>query len=448
MLDSIELTLKDISSNMERMIRDREENLTKITDQRRKIHSEIKEERRKINTHLDQLEEQTIGNLDAEEAKIKSEIENLLEKLNKKAITIEILQSKLSAVKLYASDLQTFLGGRTIVREVEEEEMYVTTLLEEKCLQQVNLCYLPEEKMVAINNIKIFGSVCRETNPPAINIKRGKDKQAQLMTITPPVRNVSIHDINLVLLRKKERVCDKIRGCTITPNGKFIFADYGKKGLHILNEDWTSDNLDVELPVIPNAYDVTCIDDTILVISKGTYNEISIINIASKKTETIIKTSGWCFGITHNEGLLLFCQESKGISRIHLSDNSISLLLKQESFSRGAHVIASGDNIYHTNNTTNIVSCHKINGDKLWEFRDVAIIRYPHGVAVDRDFNVYVASKVNGSVVVISPDGKRCRTVLGKSDGLVNPFAICFDKVKNNLVVCNSGGTAFLYHVE
>jgi hypothetical protein len=225
MLDSIELTLKDISSNMERMIRDREENLTKITDQRRKIHSEIKEERRKINTHLDQLEEQTIGNLDAEEAKIKSEIENLLEKLNKKAITIEILQSKLSAVKLYASDLQTFLGGRTIVREVEEEEMYVTTLLEEKCLQQVNVCYLPEEKMVAINNIEIFGSLCRETNPPAMNIKRGKDKQAQLMTFTPPVRNVSIHDINLVLLRKKDSLSSQITGCTITPNGKFIFAD-------------------------------------------------------------------------------------------------------------------------------------------------------------------------------------------------------------------------------
>jgi ABC-type Fe3+-hydroxamate transport system substrate-binding protein len=61
---------------------------------------------------MDQLEEQVIGNLDAEEAQIKSEIKNLLEKLNKKAITIEMLQSKLSAVKLYASDLQTFLGGR------------------------------------------------------------------------------------------------------------------------------------------------------------------------------------------------------------------------------------------------------------------------------------------------------------------------------------------------
>ena len=286
MLDSIELTLKDISSNMERVIRDREENITKITDQRRKIHSEIQEERRKINAHLDKLEEQAIGNLDAEEEKIKSEIENLLEKLNKKAVTIEILQSKLSAVKLYASDLQTFLGGRTLLCEVEEEEMHVTTLLENNSLQQVNLCYRPEEKMVAINNIEIL---CRETNPPAINIKREKDKQAQIMNITPPVRNVSIYDINLVLLRKKERLSREITGCTITPNGKFIFADYDEKGLHILNEDWASDNLDVELPAIPNAYDVTCIDDTRLVISTGMEQQISIINITSKKTEKIIK---------------------------------------------------------------------------------------------------------------------------------------------------------------
>ena len=135
MLDRIEDTLKDMSSNMERVIRDREENLTQITDQRRKIHNEIEEERRKINEHLNKLEEQVIRNLDVEEAKIKSEIKNLLEKLNKKAITIEMLQSKLSAVKLYASDLQIFLGGRTILREVEEEELNVTMLLEVKCLQ-------------------------------------------------------------------------------------------------------------------------------------------------------------------------------------------------------------------------------------------------------------------------------------------------------------------------
>lgn len=448
MLDSIEDTLKDISSNMERVRRDREENLTKITDQRRKIHNEIQEERRKINEHLDKLEEQVIGNLDAEEAKIKSEIENLLENLNKKAVPIEMLQSKLSDVKLYASDLQTFLGGRTILREVEEEEMHVTKLLEDKCLQQYNLCYRPDAKMAGINNIEIFGSVCRETNPPAINIKRGKDKQAQIMTFTPPVRNVSIHDINLVLMRKKERVCNQITGCTITPNGKFIFADYSEKGLHILNEDWTSDNLDTKLPDIQYAFDVTCIDDTRLAISTGIDQKINIINIASKKIDKIINTSGMCYGITQNEGSLLFCERSRGISRVQLSDNSISLLVKQEGLPYYMYIITSGDNIYHANNITDTVSCHKINGVKLWEFQDVAIIINPQGVAVDRYLNVYVASECNNSVVVISPDGKRCRTVLGKSDGIDQPCAIYFDKVKNNLVVCNYNGTVFLYKVE
>ena len=144
----------------------------------------------------------------------------------------------------------------------------------------------------------------------------------------------------------------------------------------------------------------------------------------------------------------MFCKTSRGITRIQLSDNSISLLVKWEGFPNHTNVITSGDNIYHTNYTTNTVSCHKINGDKLWEFQDVAIIRKLRRIAVDRDLNVYVASESNDSVVVISPDGKNCRTVLGKSDGIDRHTAIYFDKVKNNLDVCNYNGTAILYKVE
>jgi DNA-binding beta-propeller fold protein YncE len=192
---------------------------------------------------------------------------------------------------------------------------------------------------------------------------------------------------------------------------------------------------------------VTCIDDTRLAISNGDHHQINILSIASKKIEKIINTSYWCYGIAQNEGSLLLCEGSRGISKVQVSDNSISPLVKQETFPDGAYVITSGDNIYHTN-TTNTISCHKINGDKLWEFQDVAIIREPRGVAVDKDLNVYVASEGNNSVVLISPDGKRCKTVLGKSDGIDRPTAIYFDKVKNNLVVCNANGTAFLYKVE
>jgi DNA-binding beta-propeller fold protein YncE len=178
---------------------------------------------------------------------------------------------------------------------------------------------------------------------------------------------------------------------------------------------------------------VTCIDDTRLTISTGACKQINILNIASKKIEKMINTSHGCYGIAQYEGLFMLCEESRGISRIQLSDNSISLLIKQGGLSYWTYVTTSGDNIYHTNPTTNTVSCHKINGDKLWEFKDVAIIRSPGGVAVDKDLNAYVASFDNNSVVVISPDGKRSRTVLGKSDGIYRSSAIYFDKVKKHL---------------
>jgi hypothetical protein len=71
--------------------------------------------------------------------------------------------------------------------------------------------------------------------------------------------------------------------------------------------------------VYANAYDVTCIDDTRLAISNGICQQINIIHIASKKIETIINTSSWCYGITYNKGSLLFCEKSKGISRVQLS---------------------------------------------------------------------------------------------------------------------------------
>jgi hypothetical protein len=47
---------------------------------------------------------------------------------------------------------------------------------------------------------------------------------------------------------------------------------------------------------------VTCIDDTKLAISTGAFKQINILNIASKKIEKIIKTSGGCYGITQYEG--------------------------------------------------------------------------------------------------------------------------------------------------
>jgi hypothetical protein len=53
----------------------------------------------------------------------------------------------------------------------------------------------------------------------------------------------------------------------------------------------------------------------------STYNGIEIINIISSKLERSIKTSKICCGITHHNGVLLWCEDERGIQMMKLSDD-------------------------------------------------------------------------------------------------------------------------------
>jgi LPS O-antigen subunit length determinant protein (WzzB/FepE family) len=102
----------------------------------------------KINSHLDTLEQNILQKLDDTEDKIKSKIDNLLKQLSKNSKTVEGLQSDIRAVKEYASDLQTFLGSKAIEEEVKKEEEYLMALSEDGCLQQLNLRYKINTKIL------------------------------------------------------------------------------------------------------------------------------------------------------------------------------------------------------------------------------------------------------------------------------------------------------------
>ena len=79
----------------------------------------------KINSHLDALEQNILKDLDYAEDKIKSKIDNLLKQLSEQSKTVEGIQRDIAAVKKYASDLQTFLGSKTIEEKVKKEEKYI-----------------------------------------------------------------------------------------------------------------------------------------------------------------------------------------------------------------------------------------------------------------------------------------------------------------------------------
>jgi hypothetical protein len=55
---------------------------------------------------------------------------------------------------------------------------------------------------------------------------------------------------------------------------------------------------------------------------------ISLIN--STKTERCIKTIKPCRGITHHNGVLLWCEDKRGIQMMKLSEYRVTTLVKQD----------------------------------------------------------------------------------------------------------------------
>ena len=91
--------------------------------------------------------------------------------------------------------------------------------------------------------------------------------------------------------------------------------------------------------------------------------------------------------------------------------------------------------------------CYDFNGVKKWCYSS-DLLKEPKGITVDSTSNIYVTGYDSNNVVVISPDGKRAKQLLGISDGIKHPVAFCYDKERNRLLVVNYAGSANLYEVS
>jgi hypothetical protein len=266
-----------------------------------------------------------MGELIDVEENVNLQIENLLTELSKRSDKINEIQGTILALKEYASDLQTFLGSKSIEVEVEKQERFVESLSEDGSLKQLNIkCSIDNKILDFVSTITTFGSVAIETGSQTAVLKTEKSKQAQIMSVVEPPSLHSIHDIKLTLysnIKIPKEISNSSRGCVICPNGKMLFTDRNSKRLVILNNDGKSDK---EIKCSPYfSRDVTLIDDSTVAVS--TSGDIRIINIDTERTERVIKTTSRFYGIAYHKGTLLLCKGSKGLIKMELSD--VELLL-------------------------------------------------------------------------------------------------------------------------
>ncbi|CAG2192556.1 unnamed protein product [Mytilus edulis] len=413
--------------NIERVVKDRKQNLLEIQKQKQKFHDEIKQVRYKINEHLDTLEQRLLEDLYSAEKKVKSQLEELLAKLAENTEKVISMENNISAIKEYASDLQAFLGSKMIETEIQKYETFLQSLFDDGSLRIIDINCKIEDKITDIlSTVTSLGSVSIESTSPLVSIKTGKEIQAQTKLIA------SISDITMTLQSKFQFNC--ITGCFFSFTGDAILVQDGYQRLLILKEDGTLKN---EIPLSnSNPVDITCIDDKTVAISFPYSKQIQIIKVSTKTVDRTIQTAGNCYGLCYSYDNLLFCESGKGIQKVNMSDNCSSTLVKDNTLSAWSYVATSKDKIFYTNNSKHTVTCCSLTGEKMWEYKD-QLVRYPRGIAVDKDLNVYIASPGNNSIVVLSSDGKQARKLLDKDDGIGNPFGLAFDVKKENLLVAN-----------
>jgi hypothetical protein len=361
------------------------------------IENEIQELRTQINTHLDKLQEDLIKELTEAEKQVFRETLELRVSLDEKQRKLTEYQTNIANIKMYASDLQTFITVKQIEKDVETHDTCLQSLVNSDSLNQTKLTYKIDTGLKNITtSIQKFAEVVVEAKPCKIVFVRSKNKQAQMMVaeLSPPM---SVENIQLNLKQKIITNGSFIRGCSLLPDGKMVFPCYNTSTVRFISKDG------LELFQIGKDKTVSFTDDTVYIkndnsvaVSSGGGGKrcITIIDIESQKVLTTISMNTYICGMAVRGRTIYYCAWDKGLKMLNLSDKSVSDIISCD-MSTIQYVATLGDKLYYTHTNTNTVTCCDLHGTTQWEFKDERVLQGARGISVDNDGNLYVVGYID-----------------------------------------------------
>ncbi|VDH90135.1 Hypothetical predicted protein, partial [Mytilus galloprovincialis] len=233
-------------------------------------------------------------------------------------------------------------------------------------------------------------------------------------------------------------------GCVILSKDSFLVANYFTDTLYFIEYNRVDDDnqvLEFVLRLYHTIY--TVIDCDRIAVTYGYKQFIETLDSHDFRVLQTFHPQEDCFGITHqNEKLYVV-----GKDKIFVLDVSgwkqIVLVIEHATY-----IAVFEDKLFYTNRNTNLVHCSNMNGQDLWQFRDRVII-HPTGIAIDLNQNVFVVGHWSNNLSVIGNSGKDCNTLLSEGKCLSQPHAICYDKHRNTLLLCDKlSGNCALYDVS
>ncbi|CAC5369892.1 unnamed protein product [Mytilus coruscus] len=191
--------------------------------------------------------------------------------------------------------------------------------------------------------------------------------------------------------------------------------------------------------------DACLVGNNTVAVSLGSANQTALVDVEKNTIIRTVNLSHQC-DVVGSDGETMVVSGIEKSTIVNLNDMSFTILEGVGAY----HIALSNGHIYGTINNENIMYCYKITGEPLWVFKHEEI-QSPQGITLDKNGFVYIASRRNNSIVVVSPDGKTCKTILSEADGIKSPHAIDINReigmMLVSIVISNNYNSALIYKI-
>ncbi|CAC5417689.1 unnamed protein product [Mytilus coruscus] len=428
----LEKDLNDLKENFDEIIEYLRSRIHTNAEQKTEAIQNIRFMRKSIDDYLSQLEQQILKDLEIEHSKIKSEMETLLHEVDKRANQITKLQKEFSNMTKYATELQTYVGLKEIEKITSQEGNYIEDLKRCSDLNERNLHVTTSPALASIlRDVKSLGKISVDTRPCNVKANAGRNDQAQYLVPVPMIDHIKPLLLNNLKVPKERNL--RIIDCCILPDGNIItlgIDDNNRSNCLLFKNDGTFIRYVMSFDTRPSR--VCFVKDNTVAVTLYHERQLVIFDTDNGKVIRNVAFDNECSGVScDGEVLIVSMPIAKNVCVMNLEDKSKHNL-------KGIHVnyisLFKGD-IYSTNLWNNKVNCYKLSGELLWSFTHKDIIdpmEWREYTRVHFMFNV-----TSNGIVVVSPDGNSCRTILNHDNGIKAPQSIAID-MKSGVMLVSS----------
>ncbi|XP_076089647.1 uncharacterized protein LOC143060062 [Mytilus galloprovincialis] len=433
--DSIEKEIYSILHVLDKMVNNKSINIQTGEQQCENIKKLFHKIREKMNKHLDHLEKKLCQETDNLWDQETSTARNFITEIEKKKTNVQKMQEHLLSVTTQSSKLQSFLGVHQIEQQIHQCQQYVEDLenddrVKEFCIKMTKNDEI-ENILQQLGSLESLGEVTVVKTEIALNRETSVRKEAQVESREQSnINNMTMNIETKIDININKYISDMI--CLM--DGRVIVVEALEK-VNLLTSDG---KLQKQLPIPGGFYCVTPINQNTIAITYPDERTIKIFNMDNETVTKVITLDKSCRGLSFSNNSLAVGLSGKEIRIIDLEGNTLKSI-QVESKSSLENIVYCNDRVIYSDWKGNAVYCYDESSKQIWNYKED--LTGPRGLCTDSYGNIIVADYYSGRIIVISKDGQESKVLIGKEDGLKEPWCIRFKHNESSGFICDFNGS-------